>query len=124
MPEDEYIRLNADDEGWCCQKCFPFSDTSVLSCSLDANDHASPPPSSQHNTNCPSSLFKIISTNCCNLILNLDSIQAYTTSCKQDVIALCETWLDDSIADCEILYQITTPLDGTEIVVVVESFFT
>ena len=106
MPDSEYARLSASDEGWCCQRCFkealPFSNTSALSCSLDADDLASPSPSSQHDTICPSSLFKIISTNCRSLMPNLDSIRAYAALCKPDVIALCETWLDDTISDCEI----------------------
>ena len=110
--QNEYTRLSSSDEGWCCLNCFkgafPFAETSVLSCAPD--DDLDLPVTSTHsndtsNTSHSASHFKIIYTNCRSLTPNLDSPRAYASSCKPDVIALCETWLDSSITDCEIFYS-------------------
>ena len=46
--------------------------------------------------------MRIVYANCRSLVPNLESLRAHASSCKSEVIALSETWLDDSITDCEI----------------------
>ena len=50
----------------------------------------------------PPRLLKILYTNCRSLPPNLDSLRAYAASHTPDIIALCETWIDDTISDFEI----------------------
>ena len=101
MPNEEYTRLGSSDEGWCYQKCFkealPFYSTSILSSMEETDVHDSSPASSSLHNKHSSSVFKIVYVNCRSIVPNLESLRANAASYKPDVIAVCETWLVDSI---------------------------
>ena len=112
MSTREYDRLSHGDDGWCCDRCFkealPFFDTTFS----DTDDNLSlqnPVPSSTSTSEVSaprrphsSPQLRILYTNCRSLPSNLDSLRAYAASNNPDIIALCETWLDETIADLEI----------------------
>ena len=95
-------------EGWCCPKCrkeaLPFFDSSSLSNSdVDSEfDQDSTLSFTDPSSRLSSASLRILYTNCRSLTSNLDSLRAYTTMNNPDIIAICESWLDDSISDLEI----------------------
>ena len=112
MSNDEYTRLSHSDEGWCCPKCFkevlPSFDSTDLSLAEDLQDTSErdsislPPPPSPHNCLRPSSSLSILYANCRSLPSNLDSLRALAASQAPDIIAIVETWTDDSLSNFEI----------------------
>ena len=117
MTHSEYDRLSNSDEAWCCDRCFkealPFFDASLTDDDVDihnntrnssihtSNDNANDHISSLHHPS-RSPILKILYANCRSLITNLDALRAYTASCNPDIVALCETWLDETIFDVDI----------------------
>ena len=105
----EYERLGSSDEGWCCPKCsreaLPFFDSSTLTLEESMASNSPSYPDTSDSSICsahPPRLLKILYTNCRSLPPNLDSLRAYAASHTPDIIALCETWIDDTISDFEI----------------------
>ena len=128
MTHTEYERLSNCDEAWCCDRCFkealPFFDaslsddydtdadadvftyntarnSSICNDNANANDLASAHISPQHNP-ARSPILKILSANCRSLTSNVDALRAYTASYNPDIVALCETWLDETVKDIDI----------------------
>ena len=109
MSDAEYQRLGSSDEGWCCPRSLKevlpfFFDSSSLSLSSDVDkerpdfnllDHMEVSTST-------SSLLNILYANCRSLVPYLDFLHSYAASCNPDIIALCKTWLDETITDCDI----------------------
>jgi len=98
MSNPEYQRLSLSVEGWCCHDCFkgafPFNDTTYLS---DASDTSS--RSSDSHDLSPVGHCSIFYSNCCSLIPKMDDLRTNAASSSPSVIALCETWLDESVQD-------------------------
>ena len=118
MSSDNYTRLQASDEPWCCKKCLkealPFFNTSnsdsifnastssLTNTSEDANscptNHNVPP----HSTPAPKHSLNFLSLNCRSLCPKIDDLRLLAEAKSPHVILLCETWLDDSISNDEI----------------------
>lgn len=102
MPNSEYQRLSASDEGWRCNRChrtaFPFHDCSAISDS-STNDSLWVPTNSRRNASDPtaslisSNRYSIYYSNCRSLAPKLDHLQAIAALVAPTVIAACETWL-------------------------------
>ena len=102
MPNSEYQRLSASDEGWRCNRChrtaFPFHDCSAISNS-STNDSLWVPTNSSRNASDPtaslisSNRYSIYYSNCRSLAPKLDHLQAIAALVAPTVIAACETWL-------------------------------
>ena len=108
MSNDEYSSLGLVSDTWCCQACYnnalPFANVSALSEEVVSPSSCSP-GLTQSKVCAPLSSrsdLTILSSNCRSLVKNLDSIRAFVSTHKPSVFALCETWLDSSISDCEI----------------------
>ena len=95
----EYQRLSLSDEGWCCQRChkesFPFHDCSNL-----ASDSSLLSSCSTSSICSPSSGHCLVYySNCCSLAPKIDHLRTVAVSATPSIIALCETWLDESVPD-------------------------
>ena len=101
MPNSEYLRLSLSDEGWCCHRChkeaFPFHDCSSVSTEsesslLSYSTSADPPQLSAGQC-------LVYYSNCRSLFPKIDHLRATAVSATPSIIALCETWLDQTIPD-------------------------
>ena len=122
IPDSEYQRLSASDEGWCCSHChkeaLPFHNcstiftASTLDLSLTPNSPCCNTPTFAEPQS-PSSCT-IYYSNCRSLVPKLDYLpklnylRTIATSATPITMALCETWLDDSISNSS-SFLITTP---------------
>lgn len=102
-------------EAWCCPICYnsalPFADCSSLSsCSSSTGESVLEFTGEAGFTVCESSSdtfcpvntgLSILHTNCRSLLLKIDYLRASATTRKPDIIALTETWLDNSIYPSE-----------------------
>ncbi len=111
MPCDAYQSLGASDEAWCCPSCLkealPFHDCSQLSVDCVLPQATTDSPQSQACTTATHlghqcSQCSILYANCCSILPKLDSLRTYASSTSPDIIALCETWLDDTVSDSEV----------------------
>ena len=97
----EYQRLSLSDEGWCCHRCnkesFPFHDCSNFTTASDSSLLSS----CSTFSNCsPSSGHCLVSySNCRSLAPKIDYLRTVAVSITTSIIALCETWLDESVPD-------------------------
>jgi len=97
MSNPEYQRLSLSDEGRCCHDsfkgAFPFNITYLS----DASDTSSR-FSVSHDPS-PVGHCSIFYSNCRSLFPKMDHLRTIAASSSPSVIALCETWLDESVQD-------------------------
>ena len=93
---------------WCCPPCWacdlPFHDCSVMDSTV-SDDSIVSVVSSETETCYPSKLgtLRIAHLNCRSLLSHKDDVVAMFIAAQLDVLALTETWLDDTVVDSEIL---------------------
>ena len=101
----EYQRLSLSDEGWCCHHChkeaLPFHDCSTLTSVSDSSSDLSLQSSCSTSSNCspPSGRWSAYYSNCRSLVPKIDNLRTIAASATPSVIALCETWLDESVPE-------------------------
>ena len=93
---------------WCCPPCWardlPFHDCSVMDSTV-SDDSIVSVVSSETETCYPSKLgtLRIAHLNCRSLLSHKDDVFAMFIAAQLDVLALTETWFDDTVVDSEIL---------------------
>ena len=129
ISDSEYRVLQRAEGGWCCPNCehsaLPFADCSITSSAsprasspslsprsnaTDAVPAPTPPllhPSSSPRASIinpkPARSFSIYYSNCRSLLPKLDELRHLCSGPDHPcIIALCETWLDSTIMDCEL----------------------
>ena len=104
MSDQEYLRLQDSPDTWSCKRC--LSEALPYHCSsnvpsptrLSQPPQSKPmqvPPPSSHNLN-------ILYTNCRSVLPKIDELRCLASQHSPHIICLCETWLDDTILDCEL----------------------
>lgn len=90
------------DEGWCCPHCqkeaLPFHDCSDIS-ELSQPVLSSCSTTSISNPQPTKGQFFVYYANCRSLQPKIDHLRSIAASSSPSVIAICETWLDESIPD-------------------------
>ena len=101
----EYQRLSLSDEGWCCHHChkeaLPFHDCSTLTTVSDLSSDSSLQLSCSTSSNClpRSGGCLVYYSNCRSLVPKIDNLRTIAASATPSIIALCETWLDESVPE-------------------------
>ena len=99
----EYQRLSLSDEGWCCHRChkeaFPFHDSSRISTEPESSPLSCCSISSDTPPLSPTGSCLVYYSNCRSLLPKMDHLRATVASSTPSIIALCETWLDETIPD-------------------------
>ena len=111
MSDSEYVILQSSEDSWACRGCLsdalPFPDTSnnsfinsLLTTSGESatDNRSSPMYISSSNQSQPTILY----TNCRSLYHKMDKLRSLVSTYSPHLICLCETWLDESIADDEL----------------------
>ena len=102
---DDYQNLQSSDEPWLCQRCYqealPFFNISSTDSVFDisnASSHCVAP-----NTSNSGELgLNLLSLNCRSLFPKIDDLRLLALSDLPDIIAVCETFLDQSISSSEL----------------------
>lgn len=121
ISNEEYAELQLSDEPWCCKRCFkeavPFHDVSssdsIFNASADAiidtsadDDSLTPRNTISGNENqqlqSPPNALSILYTNCRSVLPKLDHLRLLASTQNPHLIAVTETWLDDTISDNEV----------------------
>lgn len=107
VSKSEYAKLQLSEDGWCCDFCYrsalPYADCSFISSTSDESDQsiaasvASSVPPGCHRTS-----MSVYYTNCRSLLPKMDELRLLAVTSRPDLIAISESWLDPSIAACEV----------------------
>ncbi|XP_064382509.1 uncharacterized protein LOC135331318 [Halichondria panicea] len=99
----DYSILQASPDTWACRSCLcntlPFHNASL---GYNSNTSISDLSISSTSTSAPNENLNIVSLNCRSLLSKIDNLRLLTEAQNPHVVALCETWLDDSISDREL----------------------
>ena len=107
MCRSEYTRLSLSDEGRCCSRwhkeALPFHDSSSLFSESDPSSSTSELVSIAAPQLSLKASCTVYYTNCRSLLPKIDHLRAVSLSTTPSVLALCETWLDESVSDLAVL---------------------
>ena len=113
MSNEEYFVLQQCDVSWRCKKCqreaMPFFnisnsdsifDTSDVEYTTAANADHNTPTQLQHQKQSDSLTFYYANRR--SLLPKIDHLRLLASSKNPDIIAICESWVDDTISDDEL----------------------
>ena len=124
MSNEEYTELQLSDESWCCKRrqkeAIPFHDVSssdsIFNVSADAiidtsaDDNSLTPSNTisgnenrQPQSSSPPNALSILYTNCRSVLPKLDHLRLLASTQNPHILAVTETWLDNSISDSEVM---------------------
>ena len=105
----DYFELQSSDDAWSCSRCIreamPFGDVS----NSDSVFHV--PSNNSLNSTCNSTInnppimsnLKVLHSNCRSLLPKIDDFRALVSAETPHLLAICESWLDSSISNDELL---------------------